>query len=628
MERLRRATLATPHVSDWSLAPRSTKAMALLVLLCLLVGIFLLQLAGHAYEVQGPTRIARHTDGSVLIGAYEKLFLLDAEQHLTKLIAKELGLVGPVNSITADNTDWLLGDDDSGLLYRCDALLRQCHPLFAGRSERMFSRAHSVVKLDDRLIISDSERHRLRVFDREGKELLVTRTEPVALCYPNDVILVDDQLYVTDTNNFRIAKVDPQTFRSETFIQTSAGKPFKRANCADVSSKIADRGDAYANLILDASTTIGRLTRPIARHNRVLPASVLHDSRTQWWVVQMKGKMELGDVIVYSSAGEPLKRIALPEDSEPTNLLEAPEGILITDPRLARIYTVSLDGALLGDWGSAELKKEWQSILTARARWELAYPIGLGAIALCVLLAIVVVVREVVRTRGNIGPNMVRLAPTDALPQPLNSPESWISLDVGYLKLVRRMRWITRLTAVVAISVTVYLLFDLTDGFVRPLSRPEAISFMFVAAYTLVAVLALIWGTYKEVAQPKRIGTNGRELLYDPGNGKIVASEFGDVLAAGHQLLVGKQLVMVRTNHGKPVFPVEQLAALILARIPKPNFVSQWKLTYEALRRGNLALRCFVLFLTLFALFEIGKRIFHADVEPIKQSISMWLIGK
>jgi len=605
------ATKAAVHLADWSQAPRATKAVAASVLVLVALGLYFLYLAGGAFEMQGPIRIAGNSSDAILVSAYRTLFLIDSERRLTTLDATDLGLRGPLTSLTADDDEWLIGDDYSGLLHRCSALLKKCRPLIASLDrERMFSRAHGVAFLGEQIVVADSERHRLRVFDTKTGQVTATRTAPIELCYPNDLIAVDGSLYVADTNNFRIARIDAQdNFRSETFIQTFDGKAFTRSNCADVSSRIAKRGDAYVNFLLDASVTVGRPAMSPARARRILPASLLRTGRDEWWVIQMKDMMTMGDVIVYANDGTPMKRIALPENSAPTSLFETRDGVLIADPILSRIYDVALDGTVRGEWGSTELKAAFHSILAARAHRERLKPVSWGVFALALLLGLIVIVRELVRTKGNWNSDRVKLQPVDAAPMPLDEPEVWLPVTAQFARQAWWFSWLGVAAALAFLGVEGYLLFELATATGTNAALPIHKAVYLLAGIVVAVGAALIGSTILARRQMHmRIGTDGRNLLFDPGNGKIASCDFERVLVSGRALLMHPRFVSTHTQYGKAIYPMDRFQSLILARIPQHNFIKPTRFAYQALKRGNFSawalsvLTAFFLLLQLFAI--------------------------
>jgi len=608
------------HVSDWSQASRSTKALAAAATILIFGGVYLVYLATSLMEWQGPVSIARNDDNSTLVATYNRLFLIDPDNHLRQLMASDLGLVGPINSVDVEQGQWLLGDDDTGQFFQCARNLHNCRARFPNNKTRMFTRAHGVAFISDHMIVADSDHHRLRVFDNGGREVLVTRTNPVALCYPNSVIALDGYLYVADTNNLRIARIDPKNnYQSETFIQTATGPAFRQANCLDISSHVADRGDAYVNLMLDSAVSMGRFALPPARPQHILPATLLHTSNDLWWVIQMKGKMEQGDVILYSANGIALKRVELPADAEPTSMLETDHGVLITDPTLAKIFEVSLDGELKGEWGPQLLRNEFAKILLTRHRWQSCLPLGWVAIGLGLIAAVIVVIRELLRVKGDWNPAVAKLRPAIVAPAVLNAPEVWLNIEAKFVRQFKRAAWLMMVLLPAILFTQGWVLFHQPPNRANLLLHHNATILLFIST-SIALVVTMFCGFIIYCRSRERIGTNGGQLLLDRGYGAAARSDFSDVLVFRNMLLAGRRVINVCSRRGVLLYPSEQFNALILARIPAANFVSSLRFWLAALRRGNGLVWSMVLLILLVIIVQL----FPAVLSPGSSALKRW----
>ncbi|HEX6396900.1 MAG TPA: hypothetical protein VFZ95_05715, partial [Steroidobacteraceae bacterium] len=153
-----------PHPSDWRNAPASTQRLALLALLGLLGGLLLeTHFSGAVARALTPTLFARNASGETLLANGSTMFLVDAgEAHTSSIAPADLGLRGSITSVSSDGRDWYLGDDSTGMLYRCDLRARHCSPaLKAQAGNRIFRRAHNVAFAGNRIFITDSEAHRV-----------------------------------------------------------------------------------------------------------------------------------------------------------------------------------------------------------------------------------------------------------------------------------------------------------------------------------------------------------------------------------------------------------------------------------------------------------------------------------
>ena len=403
------------HPSDWRNASPLTKRLALFALLGVVGGIVLMtHFSAAAARLMGPSLIARNAAGETLVANGITLFLIDADESRTlSLPVGDLKLRGPVMSVSSDGADWYLGDDATGMLYRCDLRARRCAAaLQAKKGMRIFRRAHRVAFSADRIFMTDSEAHRLLTFNRDGSAADSTRTSPLALCFPNGIVKVGDQLYVADTNNFRIARlavVAPT--QSATLLHTNAGAPIQRANCNSRSAAIAERGSAFLNTAIDSANTLPRDARPPARPDHVWPASVLRVSTGEWWVIQKGNLMRMGDVIRYDAEGRPRGRVDLPPDADPIELIEGRESVLVTDAGLTRVHRVTLPGKVSGEWGPPDFLARLGGISAERAYQRGLQHMSIGGLAAGVLAALFVVVLELRRqrtegwlSRGILGP--------------------------------------------------------------------------------------------------------------------------------------------------------------------------------------------------------------------------------
>src|SRR5262245_10710935 len=146
------------HPADWRNAPTLTKRLALAALLGVVGGVALaMHFSAAAAKVVGPTLIARNAAAETLLANGDTLFLVDANESKTLILPIEaLGLRGPVMSVSSDGTDWYLGDDATGMLYRCDLRARKCAAaLQTHAGARIFRRAHRVAFAAERIFITD-----------------------------------------------------------------------------------------------------------------------------------------------------------------------------------------------------------------------------------------------------------------------------------------------------------------------------------------------------------------------------------------------------------------------------------------------------------------------------------------
>jgi hypothetical protein len=424
------------------------------------------------------------------------------------------------------------------------------------------------------------------------------------LGFPNGIVAQGDQLYIADTNNFRIARVAVSApDRSATLLQTHVGAPITRANCNSRSADFAKRGNPVLNLAIDSAGSVKRAARPPARPDRVWPASVLHASTGEWWLVQMDNGMRMGDVIRYDADGHPRGRIDLPAEADPIELLEGRDGVLVTDAGLSRVHRVSLEGKLSGEWGPADLRAQLRQIDADRGVARNLQYLSMAVIGAGLLAAILVVGLELRRQRAEGWSARGTLAPVAAATSPLGHDTRWVPLDAEVLRRSRRSGWLLGLYTVAVLGLIASVASDTRLD--SPFGRIQLFFMAISAAVLLVAVAFVAAGLAR--ARQRRFGVSRDEVWYDPGSGVLVQSRWEDVRVSPRNLLLGSRLIPLIDNRGRYLYPQAEVESQLLSRLPATSFLGEWRLQFEALRRGNVALWMLVLFVGVNLAFTLVR---------------------
>jgi len=384
---------------------QTNNALAVVAMAGILGGVFALQKVSKLEsETQGPSVIATNEAGDVLLGARHLLFLVPSGKPIERIELETLGLVAPVVGLGSAGKDWFVAADDSGTVHRCDLAARSCRPALAPSAERWLRRTAKLAFAPDRIFVTDTERHRLLAFDAAGKPLGASRTAPIALCFPNGVRAYDGGLLVADTNNHRIAWVDPATdFASETFLHVAGSPEVTKAQCSDASLALGERGDAALNTLVDAAGGAPSFAISGARPGRTWPTAVLPvmtRAGPNYWVIVADNGMRDGDVLVFSDESDLPKKVRLPADADPIELAQLGDKLLITDPTRMRVYAspiemaAQVDEPLSADWDAAGVSATFNEQRSQRAVYRLGRFGATGGIGLGVLLALVVFVLE------------------------------------------------------------------------------------------------------------------------------------------------------------------------------------------------------------------------------------------
>lgn len=170
----------------------------------------------------------------------------------------------------------------------------------------------------------------------------------------------------------------------------------------------------------------------------------------------------------------------------------------------------------------------------------------------------------------------------------------WIVVNTQYL---RRLRLISRaaITAIVVFAIIESAAVLGARGLLaHGLFLPLTVLVMAVAAQFL-AVAALGRLTRR------RLGVEGHELLFDPGNGVVERYPFESVVTGdSRQLLAGKRLIPLSGPFG-PLFEGDKLQDHILGRMAPSRRVGIPSLFREALRRGSRDLWIMLVVICLIA---------------------------
>lgn len=203
---------------------------------------------------------------------------------------------------------------DSGL-FRCDLHARQCSRF--GETGVDFKAAFGLATdpSSGDVFFSDTSRHQLWKYSADG-ELLAGPVD--GFNFPNQLLL-DERLYVADTNNQRIRIVESATQNFATEIASEFVVPTE-ANRAEQRwpSHLARVGD-------------------------------------EWWVNNMQHAMDRGGLYIFDSDWHFDRKVMLPVDADPISLVAFRGEVLVSDWNNDAVYRISSDGEFSGAFESAGL---------------------------------------------------------------------------------------------------------------------------------------------------------------------------------------------------------------------------------------------------------------------------------
>ena len=282
--------------------------------------------------------MAHHPDGRIVVQFGDDLYKIDPDSKQEKLISLEaLGVTDIVGGFGFfSNGDLLVrsGKHSSGFdqslekyariadsknqqsngsqLVRCNIDLMRCVQFSKKLPDQNRTFRVFIDSQTDTVYLADTTRLRILKLDSTG-ELLAIRE---GFKFPNQLKLVDGQLWVADTNNNRVIQLSIET-------------------------------ESFGNTVFQKNVRSG---------NRRWPMDFAHFDGN-WLVLLMDNEMAGGRVIQFDQNWEKTKSFKLPKYSDPLGVLVLNDTIFINDFRHTKIYQFDLNGNRLVDFDANILKK-------------------------------------------------------------------------------------------------------------------------------------------------------------------------------------------------------------------------------------------------------------------------------
>lgn len=330
----------------------------------------------HMLEVERPTFITNTPDGHLAIQFGRQLFLIDGDSGDEVVVDLDgLGFADNIGNFDFfDNGDLLLRlgaaptsiveawdvvmrstnhnyeQADGNFIARCQLGDRKCQEFSTDLPG--FDRAFRVfIERDtDTVYLADTSRHRILKLDSTGK-LLATAE---GFKFPNQIALVNDKLWIADTNNHRFVAVSPKT--------ESFGK---------VLSEIAITPDSL----------------------HIWPSAFVQVDR-DWWVLAMGDNMSYGRVVRYTDTGVELDQLDMPSGADPLSLALWGDNILVADYGRLAFYRYDRRGVRQVDFSTPSLAALINEKRAEIERWRYAGYSCWAIFALGLLVGFVVAIRQ------------------------------------------------------------------------------------------------------------------------------------------------------------------------------------------------------------------------------------------
>ena len=339
---------------------------------------------GQAANLTGPNQLQVLADGTVIAVGGEHFYVHTAEGLLKRKVATSLfGSEFYIGAFWAldDDTIVLRNDrlmDDSlstgikafkrqraaslfdgdytgpGILQRCTLSTGRCESLGVGErvfhTRRIFGLA--IDPAGERTVVADTTSWDLLELDSRGNMI---RRAPRLFRFPNKVKWGAQGLWVADTNNHRLAKIDTSPNK---FGAVQQAVPIPKGPNDDF----------------------------------IWPVSFAQATSNTWFVINSNTDFNASRVDILDQHGARVKSVALPAGADSLDMDSDGQRVLIADFKGFAIHAADLNGNSVTSFGSAEFKQDMAALAQARGQYQLLAYIGLGMMG-CVLIGLLVVSR-------------------------------------------------------------------------------------------------------------------------------------------------------------------------------------------------------------------------------------------
>lgn len=383
--------------------PSWLNLLALLAIVSMISAIAGLQIfSSRAAAILGPTSLAADPHGNVVVVSHGKLLFVPRDGAVVEIDLAELGLPDVLSDIRYVDDGWWVADPDASAILNCNLSERRCATVVEGGERRLARRSFKFAVGESQIYVADAARHRLLVLRRDGFPVASSRGSDVALCFPNQIELIGDAIYIADTNNHRIAAIQDSAaidvIKTELVLgqarEDSMLRKLFRGRaipgwCEDFASALPGDGDAALDRVIDYSPRQRPRALDAATRGRIWPIAFALAPTGQWWVVVGNHNLSFGDVLVITPhIGA--ARVELPTGADPTSVRIVDDKVLVPDATLMRVYQFGLDGESQGDFAADRLAPLLEVVAQSKHDNLHYREISLAAIYICAVLVIVV----------------------------------------------------------------------------------------------------------------------------------------------------------------------------------------------------------------------------------------------
>jgi len=367
----------------------------------------------------------------------------------------------------------------------------------------------------DTVYLADTSRHRILKLDSTGK-LLATAE---GFKFPNQIALVNDKLWIADTNNHRFVAVSPKT--------ESFGK---------VLSEIAITPDSL----------------------HIWPSAFVQVDR-DWWVLAMGDNMSYGRVVRYTDTGVELDQLDMPSGADPLSLALWGDNILVADYGRLAFYRYDRRGVRQVDFSTPSLAALINEKRAEIERWRYAGYSCWVIFALGLLVGFVVAIRQ---QRQATAAQEIKDATSDQRFEALPAEGVWIEAR----RIVRWLPYLFMMLLVLPMALFIPLFFA---------GKPFPLELLVIAAVMTFSLLLMAKPLLKLSRVRFKVFESHIELI--DHEGQRCRSRFEDIMwYTQGSFVLGKQVIPVGKQSQQGIFPKKEIDRWVAPRLLPENKVGAW----------------------------------------------------
>lgn len=342
-------------LNDIKLSPKQTLIAFLFISLIIVLLVLRLYFSNKATELAGSNFIVAN-DTTVVVVYNSNIYRLDSNGNIKQKIAfTDIGIGNSVADIQLlDDNRFVIGDWDNNKILLCYFKNTECSSLTKGLDKKLgnFFKFHFHESRNE-IFIADTDRHRILHYDINTHTIKTISNEKQFL-YPNHLQLeYDGYLYVTDTNNHRIASFE---YKNEKLEQV--GENFQVPK--EISSK-------------------------------TFPIHYVALNNGDMYILQGNNFLLYADLIYLPVSGIK-KNIVLNKDADITVATRMGSKLLISDRELFSLYSLDLFNHEIVEFGSDELKTIFKNDKNTTDFWNMLSTLMLALMILSIIGIVVFII--------------------------------------------------------------------------------------------------------------------------------------------------------------------------------------------------------------------------------------------